>query len=196
MDKFKFLDETMKLLGLSRQEVVDYWSNTQDKSEKSKPVLIDITKVEAGMFWYEDNTFSKERELGKKIKAIVELVENGIIYGDLTASELFDIKEEMLNWENAKAFIEKFSYPCQKNEKVVWYERKQLVKVYRTYKLVKEVFCKIGKPFRKGFYWSSTEYSSTKAWTLYFLSGGRWYDIKYSNNYVRPVLSLDTRCLV
>ena len=190
MEKFEFLDETMKLLGLSRQEVIDYWNNTQYKSEKNQLIFVDITKVEPGMFWYEDNTFSRERVLGKKIKAIVELVQNGIIYGDLTASELFDIKEEMLDWENAKAFIEKFSYPCQKNEMVVWYERKQLEKVYRTYKLVKEVFCKIGKPFRKGFCWSSTESDSTSAWGLNVSSGHRDYYHKYSSLCVRPVLAL------
>ena len=33
---------------------------------------------------------------------IVELVENGVVYCDLTASELFDIKEQKLPWNEAK----------------------------------------------------------------------------------------------
>ena len=57
-------------------------------------IKIDITKVKSGMFWHEGNLFSFERLPDKKIKAVVELVEDGIIYGDLTASELFDIPEK------------------------------------------------------------------------------------------------------
>ena len=40
MEKFEFLDETMKLLGLSRQEVIDYWNNTQCKSEKNQLIFV------------------------------------------------------------------------------------------------------------------------------------------------------------
>ena len=52
----------------------------------TKTNKIDITQVGVGMFWYEDDTFSFDRTTDKKIKAIVELVENNVIYGDLTAS--------------------------------------------------------------------------------------------------------------
>ena len=148
------------------------------------------------MFWYEDNTFSRERVLGKKIKAIVELVQDGIIYGDLTASEIIDVTEQELDWFEAKALIEDFSYPCQANEEIVLYRKGQLEKVYSTYEPVKEAFAKVGKSCRKGYYWSSTEGLSTGAWVLYFANGGRWGYYKYGNYYVRPVLSLDTRCLV
>ena len=192
MNKFEFLEETIKQLGLSRQEVVNYFTEPQS----SQSVAIDISLVEPGMFWYDDNTFSYERLTSKKIKAVVELVENGVIYGDLTASELSDIKEQKLPWDDAKRFIEEFSYPCQENEKIVWYDIGQLEKVYSTYELVKQAFYRVGKPFRKGYYWSSTETSSTNALVLHFLSGDRWYYLKYGSDYVRPVLSLDTRCLV
>jgi len=192
MNKFEFLEETIKQLGLSRQEVVNYFTEPQS----SQSVAIDISLVEPGMFWYEDNTFSYERLTSKKIKAVVELVENGVIYGDLTASELLDIKEQKLPWDEAKRFIEEFSYPCQSNEKIVCNGIEYLEKVYSTYELVKQAFCEVGKPFRESCFWSSTERIATKAWYLNFSSGHRYYDFKYLVFHVRLVLSLDTRCLV
>jgi len=194
MNKFKFLEETIKLLGLSHKEVMDYLAK-KDVGVSAK--TIDILQVKSGMFWYEDNTFSYERLTSKKIKAVVELVENGVIYGDLTASELLDIKEQKLPWDEAKRFIEEFSYPCQSNEKIVCNGIEYLEKVYSTYELVKQAFCEVGKPFRKGYYWSYTEYTAASAWALNFSSGFRNASGKYGSwNYVRPVLSLDTRCLV
>ena len=179
-------------LGLSRQEVVNYFTEPQS----SQSVAIDISLVEPGMFWYEDNTFSDVRLTSKKIKAVVELVEDGVIYGDLTASELLDIEEQKMPWDEAKRFIEEFSYPCQENEKIVWYDIGRLEKVYGIYEVVRQAFYRVGKPFREICFWSSTECSSTNAWLLTFNLGGRWSGHKCASGYVRPVLSLDTRCLV
>ena len=71
----------------------------------TKTNKIDITQVGVGMFWYEDDTFSFDRTTDKKIKAIVELVENNVIYGDLTASELFDIPEKELTEKYEEKYL-------------------------------------------------------------------------------------------
>lgn len=62
-------------------------------------------RVKSGYYWYEDDTFSYSRIPDKKVKAIVDLVEGGYIYGDLTVSELFPIDEQELSYEDAKKFF-------------------------------------------------------------------------------------------
>ena len=50
----------------------------------------------------------------------------------------------------------------------------------------------LGVALLEGWYWSSAEYLSSNAWTLYVYNGTRNYGSKnYGNNrYVRPVLAL------
>ena len=171
--------------------IIDFFTKLPPVKEpkKSRP-KIDITQVKVGMIWYEDDTFSFDRITGKKIKAIVELVEGGIIYGDLTASELFEIEEQDLTWHRAMRYIENFSYPCQKNEKIVLYSLKQFVKLSATYEHVRRTFDKIHKQCRECWYWSSTERSSTHAWDLDFSGGSKYNASKTNASYVRPVLAL------
>ena len=70
------------------------------------------------------------RNIFKRIKAIIELIEGYVVYGELTASRLLDIKERKLSWNDARKYIKNFSYPCRSNEKIVWYTGKQLQDVY------------------------------------------------------------------
>jgi len=163
----------------------------------------DISNIKSGMFWYEDDSFSSARIVGKKVKAIVELVEDGVIYGDLTASELFDIKEQYLPWKIARAYIEEFSYPCKGNEKIVWYDENNLVKVCRSYGLVRDNLKQLGKKPRS-FEWTSTEDYGFSARMVLFDRGPRLGNVsvieneekysfgyaKHSPRYVRPILAL------
>ena len=52
-----------------------------------------LSKIKLGMIWYEDDSFSFERIANKRIKAVVELINDGFIYGDLTVSEIININE-------------------------------------------------------------------------------------------------------
>ena len=94
-------------LGLSHQDLINAW----DLSDSQ----IDISQVKVGMIWYEDDTFSFEKITGKKIKAIVELVHRGVIYGDLTASDILDVKEQQLTWYNAQNYVN--GIPCRLRSK-------------------------------------------------------------------------------
>ncbi|MBR5154545.1 MAG: DUF1566 domain-containing protein [Alphaproteobacteria bacterium] len=196
--KLARLDKYIERLGVSREDVVEHWqltsmmSATLTMSSAFKSFSkTDYDNIKPGMFWYEDDTFSINRTMDKKIKAIVELVEDGIIYGDLTASELFDVYEKDMTWNDVRKFFEKFSYPCQKNEKIVWYSIEQFETVYKHYKAIKKAFEKLHKPFRGVWYWSSTERSSMLAWGVNFGSGNRGtYTKRRSLLYVRPVLAL------
>ena len=189
--KLAQVDELVKSLGLTREEVVDFFNKLPPVKETKKSRLaIDIKQVEVGMIWYEDDTFSFDRITGKKIKAIVELIEDDIIYGDLTASELFEIEEQDLTWHEAMRYIENFRYPCQKNEKIVLYSLKQFVNLSATYEHVRRTFDQIHKQCRGCWYWSSTERSSTHAFCFGFSVGHGDTRGKAYTNYVRPVLAL------
>ena len=144
--------------------------------------------IKPGMFWYEDDTFSFDRIADKKIKAIVELVENGIVYGDLTASELFDFSEKDMGWYSTEKFFKEFSYPCKANEKIVWYNIDQLQNVYDNYIAVEKTFDKIHKPCRRKYYWTSTIVSKY-AMILCFTDGTSSCHNKCSHFYFRPVLA-------
>lgn len=47
-----------------------------------------------------------------------------------------------------------------------------------------------GSPMRKEWYWSSTEYSASSSWYVYFYSGPSYYYSKYGTNVVRPAVAL------
>ena len=45
-----------------------------------------------------------------------------------------------------------------------------------------------GDPMKDDWYWSSTEISSTNAWSVYFSNGGSYTDSKYTSYVIRPSL--------
>ena len=53
-----------------------------------------------------------------------------------------------------------------------------------------------GAAFKEDYYWSSTEYNAYSAWNVNFSNGDRNNHNKTNSRSVRPVLSIDTRCLV
>lgn len=156
---------------------------------RTKENKVDITQVKVGMFWFEDDTFAFERILHKKIKAVVEHIKNGVIYGDLTVSELSEIKERLLNWDNAKSYLANLSYPCKKGEKIVWYNASTIRYILSHYAQVKKAFTLTNKMPRTDGYWSCEEYKEKYA--FYASPQGRQcWKSKSHLFYIRPVLSL------
>ena len=151
---------------------------------------IDIKQVKKGMFWYEDDTFSFERVPDKKIKAIVELAKDGVVYGDLTASELFENHEQFTDWFGAKKYIEQFPYQLKQNEEIVWYNIHQLSEIKKHYNLVEESFKLIGKRCRQFSYWACEIHPSFYAKCLAFEGGFVNILHKTRRAFIRPVLSL------
>ena len=128
---------------------------------------IDIKKVKPGNYWYEDDTFSDEKIKGKKVKAIVELVEKGVIYGNLTMSQLCKVERVVLrNWYELKEWIENFKYPFKPNEYLAWYTREQLLEVWQNKALVQKRIKPDGR--HQNFEFTSTEVNSYCAYMLYF----------------------------
>lgn len=64
-----------------------------------------IPKIKAGMFWYDDDTFSADLIADKKVKAVVELVDTslGVVYGDIL------IPDKKMKWAKAEKYIEFFN---------------------------------------------------------------------------------------
>ena len=128
---------------------------------------IDINKVKPGDYWYVDNTFSDEKVRGKKVKAIVELVENGVIYGNLTMSQLCRVESVVIrNWNELKEWIRNFKYPFGPKEYLAWYSDGQLAKVWKNQDLTRRKIKSDGQ--HKGFEFTSTEVGGDKAYMLYY----------------------------
>ena len=151
---------------------------------------IDIKQVKKGMFWYEDDTFSFDKQPDKKIKAIVEYIKYGIIYGDLTASEIYINHEQFTDWFGAKKYIEQFPYQCKQNEEIVRYNKYQLIDIKHNYSVVKKSFKSIGKRYRQFSYWGDEIRPSFYADTINFESGFVKTLRKSERAFIRPVLSL------
>jgi len=190
--KLARVDELIEHLGVSREDVMKHWQSTNLTNMSTTGVFnkTDFANIKLGMFWYEGDIFSFDRIMDKKIKAVVELVEDGVVYGDLTASELFDIHERHLSWYDAERFFKEYSYPCRENEKIVWYNIKQFRHVYDNYNVVRKVFEKLQKQCRRLWYWSSTMEDIQLAMVLYFRDGSSNCHNKGSYFNARPVLAL------
>ena len=159
MKRFKELEAVMKKWGLSHQEVIDYLM-THSESQEILGRTIAVSDIKPGYFWYADGTFSKSKISDKKVKAIVELVDNNVIYGDLTASEIVEVAEKQLTWEIANYYMKDFSHICNENEKIVWYDIDKLKKVYQTYDDVRSAFRILGKKSRGLCQWSVSGYQA------------------------------------
>lgn len=192
-EKLALIDELIKCLDIPHEEVIKHWQTASMTNAPANEVFTktDYPNIKPGMFWYEDDTFSFDKIKGKKIKAIVELVENGFVYGDLTASEIFAAKAESLYWSHAKDYIRDYDYPCERNEDIVWYNKDQLSKIALNYDPVKNAFRRLGKSWRRSTFWTSTGYSEyMRAWVVAFRDNTIKEVSTHSCQCVRPVLAL------
>ena len=164
--KIKQVNELMELLGVTQEDMINSWLTStpnQDlvgkmetliQNEKNSPVIFglsDITKIEPGMIWYEDDTFSFSVIKDKRIKAVVDLVDayENYIYGDLTASTIYDIQERYLKYHDALVRLDNLSSICKEGEKVVLLSGEKLGKIASCYDKTKETLLKLGKSPRK-----------------------------------------------
>lgn len=188
--KLALVDELIKELGLTQKEVIAYWDKQETVSLFNLQKKSEISRIKAGMFWYEDNTFSFKRLANKKIKAIVELVEDGVIYGDLTASELFYVEEKVCKQSQAMEYIDDFSYLCKEGEKVICYDRRLFELVYKQYSFVKKSFERINQPYRITSYWTNEKASSEYGYIIDFTRASQSIVSQHEEYAVRPVLAL------
>ncbi len=176
------INELIVNLGLTHQDLIDAWDLTDSE--------IDYTHVKVGMLWFEDDTFSFERVPNKKIKAIVELIDQGFIYGDLTASEILDIEEKKLDWYEALNYITHLSYRCRSMEYITWHDDCRISKIYLNYKMVQDAFNLIGKPYRQERQWSYSKMNSYVGITKNFNTGRSFRNYGLTvPAFIRPVIA-------
>ena len=70
--------------------------------------------------------------------------------------------------------------------------KEELLAISENFDAINRAFVRAGKkPIKKGWYWSSSEYSSYSAWGAYLGNSGLDYDDKdYNYSFVLPVLAL------
>lgn len=106
-------------------------------------LAFDINQIKPGFWWYEGDVFSADLLSGLRKKAIVELVDkkNKIIYGDLTASQIYNLSETpFLTYYGIQEYVANCDYPCAANEQIVWYDTALFSKLYESYHDVKRVY--------------------------------------------------------
>ena len=190
--KLAQIDALLKEVGLTRDEVIASWYEVDLFYLINSTGKTDVSKIKAGMFWYEDNTFSFKRLPDKRIKAIVELVEDGVIYGDLTASELFYIEEKSLLYEEVKIYLDYFSYLCKEGEKIAWYNSRQFEEVSKQYSSVRKSFERINKLYRITDCWVSDTFVYGSYINPLIGKQKNAYDRWYRAT-IRPVLALTVK---
>lgn len=85
-------------------------------------------------------------------------------------------------------------------ERMNWYDavkvgipsKEEMLAIAENFDAISRAFVRAGKkPLRKGWYWSSSEYSSNLAWGAYLVGSSLDYYTKdCTNGYVLPVLAL------
>ena len=178
----------LKRKGILEDRVSKYLERLSENEACISLIKENISKIKLGMFWYEDDTCSANRILRKKLKAIVEKVDNNAIYGDFTISELYDVQERNLSWNEAKAYIETLACELRENEQVVWYNAEQLTEISCKYYQVSNVIKSLGKSAREGWQLTSSEYGKYTVWTVYFPNGSKGASTKNEVRIFRPAL--------
>ena len=182
----------MKQLGLTRRDVLNYWGG-YEPTDKHECLFnkYALSEIKPGMFWFDDDTFSMSKFSDKKIKTIVELVSDNVIYGDMTVSEIYNVKPKMLIWDEIEEYLRACNNLCNENEKVVSYTADQLDEVLKTYDHVRNVISKCcGKNPRTKWQWSSTLSSWGCAWIVSFETNTRCTTWKNDVLEFRPVLTM------
>ena len=134
--------------------------------------------MKTGSYIYTDGTRSDELDQSKTIAGILCNVTDTHEIGIMPVES-----EERLNFDGAQQFCQAAGGRCPTID--------ELTGIYLNKDKINATLSAANLPtLKEGWYWSSTEYLSTAAWRLYMLYGNRYFNLKYSNGYVRPVLAL------
>lgn len=200
--KLNYFNESLAFLGLTELDVIEAWKKSgQILVEPDRIIhtsVVDVTKaniskIKPGMIWYDDDTCSWIKQSDKKIKAVIELVNDNAVFGDLTVSELQELREQKMSWQAMWEYIENFSYPFKWNERLSVNHSNDLYGTYDIYNEVRKTFKFLGKECRAGRYWLSGSYSRNEKWYIDFDNGDKDYADVNECFAVRPVIKLELR---
>lgn len=163
--------------------------NKMNKLEILEKVGFDLEKAKAIHQWLNEGTAAQPAaqtaatpdgisihtdENGEKWVRVKILDEDFLI----AAHDYKEGKTDEFMWQDAMDAMAKIG-------RTMWTKKQMyLIAAYRDE--INEKMREIGGEELEGYYWSSTEYSSSNAWTVYFSSGYIYSGNKSNSLYVRP----------
>ena len=133
--------------------------------------------MKTGSYIYTDGTRSEELEQSKTIAGILCNVTDTHEIGIMPVES-----EERLNSDEAQQFCLAEGGRCPTID--------ELTGIFLNKEKINAALKAANLPeLKESWYWSSTEYNSNNAWTLWMGDGHRYLYSKNYNGYVRPVLA-------
>ena len=130
-----------------------------------------------GSYIYTDGTSSEELDQSKTIAGILCNVTDTYEIAIMPVES-----EERLNFDEAQQFCQFAGGRCPTID--------ELTGIFLNKDKINAALKAANLPaLKESWYWSSTEGSSSNAWSLWMGGGSRYYDYKDYNGYVRPVLA-------
>lgn len=178
--KFELLLQFVQTLELKPQEVVELFK------AKEKGFIANKTLFEPGMFYYANQTFSKELIAGQIVSGIVGFVEKSraLVVGlDERKMSFEEFREEAIRWcyeynkngvQRGEAFL-----PSLQNWDFLLSQKEAINRALKV----------LSVPLLDGCYWSSTEVqrNSDRAWAIRVGDGKHLDCLKRDEFSVRPV---------
>ena len=138
-------------------------------------------KMKTGTYIYSDGTYSEKIDKTKTIA--------GILCNVTDTHEIVIMpveSEKKLNFDEAQQFCQAEGGRCPTID--------ELTGIYLNKDKINTALRAANLPeLKEGWYWSSTEYSSNYAWSLWMDDGGRGTYGKYKYKYVRPVFDIPVK---
>lgn len=133
--------------------------------------------MKTGDYAYFDGTISTEFDKNKKLKGIV------VVEDDYHAFAMHPELIEEADWYDGKKECEEIFAKMP--------NLRQCQAIYDNKDILNKSLTDAGfSPIDDEIVWSSTEYGMSYAWRFVMVDGYRYYNGKYNNSSVRPVLAL------
>ena len=149
------------------------------------PECLDITKdnlskIKAGMFWYEDNTVSEKLILQKKLKSVVILITNEEVLGD-------SFEQLEVVGADAEKYITEFECDCISKGQAYFLNFDEMIKIQKAKVFINSSLSLLGKQVWRGTYLTSTVDTSVYMRLVEFRSGVKHLATRTSCGMLRPV---------
>lgn len=137
--------------------------------------------MKTGTYIYSDGTYSEKIDKTKTIAGILCNVT------DTHEIAIMPVEsEERLDFDKAQQFCQAAGGHCPTID--------ELTGIYLNKEKINAALKAANPPaLKESWYWSSTEYSSNYAWTLWMDDGARYYCNKNGSKYVRPVFDIPVK---
>ena len=143
--------------------------------------LENLDAIKSGQYWYEDNTFSSQLIVGKRLKAIVVFVRYSVVYGDIF-TELNCIEKDKSSFlaKCRSAYQEDIFLPTL-------YEHEAIYEQIKHVNASLDNVC--GAPKWEGSYFTSTDYAWHQVWIKRYPDGAASASYRDGRYKIRPLIA-------